>query len=254
MLASSHPSWTDYVGAFGTIVGIVVAAAALIVARKSAADSTRSAASAERTAKAAESISEASKATLEAATAQLEVARRDHDWLEAERARRPIVARVELSEIHARPGEETPPGVFRVGFVNIGDRDLRGAILTVLVDPGCAAVVTDRWGNADVDQSKDETHERWPGVAGVPRAFDFFARRMSAEAGVATLQYVCVPRVGRFPIRIKLFHAGLAGRGPWVDAWIDLNEQGAAAVIPLSDAGFTGQQDGRCDDFDAPSG
>jgi hypothetical protein len=252
MLASSHPLWTDYVGAFGTVVGIVVAAAAFIVARKSAADSNRSAESAERTAKAAESISEASKATLEAAAGQLDVARREHGWLEAERARQPIVDRIELSEIHARPGEETPPGVFRVGFVNTGARALQGAILTVLVDPGCAAVLADRWGNADVDQSKDETHERWPGIAGVPRAFDFFARRANVEAGVATLQYVCVPRAGRFPLRVKLFHAGLARRGPWVDAWIDVDEQGAVAVIRLSDAGFTGQQDGRCDDFDDP--
>jgi hypothetical protein len=250
MLASSHPYWTDYVGAFGTVVGILVAGAAFVVARRSAADSTRSANSADRTAKAAEAISEASQAALEAATAQLEVARREHGWLEAERARRPIVDRVELSEIRARPGEETPPGVFRVGFINSGDRDLQGAILTILVDPGCAAVLTDRWGNPDLDQSKDETHERWPGVTGVPRAFDFFARRVNAEVGVASLQYVCVPRAGRFPLRVKLFHAGLAGRGTWVDAWIDLNEQGVAGVVRLSDAGFAGEQEGRCDDFD----
>jgi hypothetical protein len=73
-MPAAHPLWTDYVAAFGTVVGIAIAGSAFVVARRSARDSTRSAESAERTARAAESIGAASAATLEAATKQLELA------------------------------------------------------------------------------------------------------------------------------------------------------------------------------------
>jgi hypothetical protein len=245
---ASHPYWTDYVSAFGAVVGIVVAGAAFVVALRSAKDASRSAGSAERTA-------QASASTLEAASEELALARHEHERLEADRARRPVVERIELSDVHARHGEESPAGVFRVGFSNTGDQDLRDAFFTILLDPGCVAVLVDRWGNVKPDQSKDETHERWPGVEGIPRAFDYFVRRISVPVGVASLQYVCIPRWGRFPIRVKLFHAALAGGGPWVDRWIDINDQGTATVVDLPDDGSCSgtAYDGRHADFDVAS-
>jgi hypothetical protein len=33
-----------------------------------------------------------------------------------------------------------------------------------------------------------------------------------------------------FPIRVKLFHADLAGDGPWIDAWIHVDEDGKTRI------------------------
>jgi hypothetical protein len=247
-LSSAHPAaaaghlvWTDYASAIGSIIGILVAAAALLVAARSARDASSSAKSAERTA-------EASATTLEAATAQLELAKQEHERLEAERARRPSVNEISLSEIQARPGEQAPAGVFRIGFTNRGNTDLQAAVLTIMFDPGSAAVLVDRWANLEHDQSRDETHERWPGPDGVLRAFDYFARHVSASQGVSRLQYVCFPRRGRFPIRIKLFSASLGDLGPWVDKWIEIDEEGRASVVDL--AGEPERYAGRLSQFD----
>jgi hypothetical protein len=245
VLVASHPYWTDYVSAFGAGVGIVVAAAAFVVAFRSARDAHSSAESAERTAR-------ASTATLEAANEQLTLARQEHERLEAERMRRPQVPAIELSAIEPRPGEETPPGMSRIGFTNSGDRELREAVLTIMFDRGSAVVLTDRWGNPASDQSKDDTRERWPGVDGVPLAFDYFARHVSVPVGVSRLQYVCMPRAGRFPIRVKLFHAALDGDGPWADRWIDVDDQGSTTIIDIAEDGPAGRYEGRQADFDSP--
>lgn len=241
IVPTGHPFWTDYASVFGAIVGILVAAAALIVAVRSARDSKRSADAAERTAN-------ASVATLEAATEQLQLASQEHERLEAERARQPGVDQITVSEIQPRPGEEAPAGVFRVGFANRGDADLRDAVLTIMFDPGSAATLVDRWGNLDPDQSKDETHERWPGPLGVLRSFDYFARHVNTPAGVSSLQYVCFPRRGRFPVRVKLFSASLTGFGPWTDKWIDIDEQGSASVSDLP--GGRARYEGHHSDLD----
>jgi len=243
MPVASHPFWTDYISAFGAAVGIVVAAAAFVVASRSARDAHSSAESSERTAR-------ASTATLQAANEQLALARREHERLEAERMRQPEVRAIELSGIDPRPGEETPPGVSRIGFTNSGDRGLRDAVLTILFDRGSAAVLTDRWGNPASDQSRDDTRERWPGVDGVPLAFDYFARHVSVPVGVSRLHYVCIPRAGRFPIRVKLFHAALPGDGPWADRWIEVDDQGNTTILDVSEESSRGAYEGRQTDFD----
>lgn len=251
MLIASNPLWTDYLAAVATIVGIVIAAAALVMAKRSAADATRSAATSERTARAAEQMSEASVATLEAASGHLELARTEHERLEAERARRPRVDQIELSEVEPRGGEEAPTGIFRVGFMNSGDRPLVDAILTILVDPGLDPLLTNRWGQLLGEQPRDETQERWPGPVGDPRAFDYIAIRLDAAVGLSLVQYVCARRFGRFPVRIKLFSASLDGGGPWIDAWVDIDAAGKARIARLpSDQG--GKYAGRLDDLADP--
>ncbi len=245
MPVATHPFWTDYVSAFGALVGIVVAAAAFVVAFRSAMDARASADSSERTAR-------ASRATLQAANEQLELARKEHERLEADRRRRPQVKDVEVSAIEAQAGKETPPGVWRIGVRNSGDRELQDAVLTIMFDRGSAAVLTDRWGNHASDQSKDDTRERWPGVDGVPLAFDYFARHVSVPVGVSRLQYVCMPRAGRFPIRVKLFHAALDGDGPWADRWIEVDDQGGTTILEIAEGGASGGYEGRQAEFDGP--
>lgn len=236
--------------AFATIVGIVIAGLALIMARSSAADAARSAEAAERTARAAEEMSQASVSTLDAATEQLRLARAAHERLEADRGRRPIVTHIAVTEVQPRTGAETPPGIFRLGFKNDGDRELAGAILTILIDPGGDAILTDRWGNPASNQPKDETRERWPGVVGDPRAFDCIPLHTDVPVGTSVVQYVCVTRVGgRFPIRVKLFSAALEGNGPWIDAWVDVDAVGVATVARLPQH-TEGRYGGRHTDFD----
>jgi hypothetical protein len=121
-----------------------------------------------------------------------------------------------------------------------------------LFDPGCVADLTDRWGNPETGHSKDETRERWPGVQGPPREFDYFAQRVSIQVGVSSMQYVCIPRAGLFPIRVKLFHAALTGGGPWTARWIDVDDKGTAVVIDITDDGSGGPFNGRHTDFDTP--
>ena len=249
MAPASHPLWTDYVAAFGTLVGIVIAGIALLMAKRSAADATRSAKAAEDTARAAEGIGKASTSTLQAATEQLRLATLEHERLETDRARRPVVEQIEISEVQPRPGEEAPAGIFRIGFKNVGDRELVDAMLTILVGPGCGPLLTDRWGNEQPDRSKDETRERWPGVDGGPQTFDYIPLRLKVPVGESRVQYVCATRFGRFPLRVKLFSAALEGTGPWIDAWIDVSPDGTATIARLSDAG-SGQYEGHCVAFE----
>ncbi len=236
---ASDPLWTDYAAVAAGLAGIVIAAVALAMAKSSAADAARSAASSERTARAAEQMSDASVATLAAASSQLAFARIEHERLEAERSLRPKVEQIELSEVKPRVGEEAPPGIFRVSFRNSGDRPLTDAILTILVDPGLDPVLANRYGQTHGDQPLDETQERWPGPAGDPRAFDYMAIRLDVAIGVSVVQYVCARRFGgRFPVRVKLFAASLDGGGPWMDAWVDVDERGRSTIVRLpSDQG-----------------
>lgn len=236
MPLASHPYWTDYVSAFGAVVGIVVAGAAFVVALRSTRDAHRSAESAEKTAN--------------SAYEQLMLARAEHEQLEADRMRQPAVKTIDLSPINSKPGEQTPVGVFRIGFTNTGDRDLRDALLTILFDRGCAATLTDRWGKPQSDQSKDDTRERWPGINGAPLAFDYFVRSVTVQVGVSVVRYVYIPRAGRFPIRVKLFHAALTGSGLWTDRWIEIDNQGNAEVVDIADDGSAGPYNGRDTDFD----
>jgi hypothetical protein len=116
LLLATKPLWTDYVSAFGAAVGILVAAGAFVVAFRSARDSSRSADAAETTAASAHE--------------QLVLARAEHEQLEANRRRRPIIERIHVGAIASGPGEEDPPaGVFSIGLTNIGDRDLQDAVL-----------------------------------------------------------------------------------------------------------------------------
>lgn len=249
MHPANHPLWTDYLSAFGTVVGIVIAGAAFVIAKRSAADATHSAESAERTAGAAEAIGTASASTLEAATEQLLLAKLEHERLQQDRARRPVVDRIELKEIQPRPGEEAPSGVFRVGFSNSGERGLTDAALTILLDPGSNPALTTRWGNRRWDQSRDETQERWPGVDGDPRAFDYLVVRANVPVGESCRRYVCATRFGRFPLRIKLFSAALRASGPWIDAWVDIEKDGRTTITHLPDDARR-PHEGRCEDFE----
>lgn len=253
VVLTTDPLWTDYVSAFGAGVGIVIAAAALVVARRSAADANRSATSAERTREAAETTASAGRSMLEAASEQLELARVEHERIEADRARRPAVERIELSQIESRPGEVAPAGTFRIGFKNGGDRALADAILTVLLDPGSSPELTRRWGDPTGERPDDETTERWPGVDGLPRAFDYIVRPVNAQIGVSYLLYVRIARQGRFPMRVKLFHAELAESGPWVDAAVEVESDGTTTIDDLSDHRSGGPAEGRCMDFDRPA-
>lgn len=251
--------WPDYVSAFGAIVGIlvavigvVIARAASKIARKSAADSKLSAEAARKTAKAADAISEASTKALQAATAHLEVATREHEQLEADRARRPVVDRIELSEVEPSEGEEPSRGVFRIAFRNTGNRDLNDAFLTILFVRGCAAeLLADRWGAPRPTESKDSTSERWPGVHGPLRDLDYFVVRVTGECDIAKLLYVRIPRHGTFPLRAKLSNADLAGGGPWVDVRITVDEDGRTAITRIPSNDPTVAYEGRCIDFNS---
>jgi hypothetical protein len=238
LLLATKPLWTDYVSAFGAAVGILVAAGAFVVALRSARDSRRSADAAETTAASAHE--------------QLVLARAEHEQLEADRRRRPIIERIHVSAIASGPGEEDPPaGVFSIGLTNIGDRDLQDAVLTILFDRASAAQLTNRWGQPDLDQSRDATQEGWPGVEGPPESFYFFARPITVQAGVSFVQYVRIPRAGRFPIRVKLFHATLDRRGAWTDRWIEVvDPTGKTTVIDIGKGHRDGPYDGRDADFD----
>jgi hypothetical protein len=241
LLLATKPLWTDYVSAFGAAVGILVAAGAFVVALRSARDSRRSADAAETTAASAHE--------------QLVLARAEHEQLEADRRRRPIIERIHVGAIASGPGEEDPPaGVFSIGLTNTGDRDLQDAVLTILFDRASAAQLTNRWGQPDLDQSRDATQEGWPGVEGPPESFYFFARPITVQAGVSFVQYVRIPRAGRFPIRVKLFHATLDRRGAWTDRWIEVvDPTGKTTVIDIGQGRRDGPYDGRNADFDPPA-
>jgi hypothetical protein len=239
VLLATKPFWTDYVSAFGAATGILVAAGAFIVALCSARDSRRSADAAEKTAASAHE--------------QLMLARSEHEQLEAERNRCPAIERIHIGAIASGLGEEDPPaGVFSVGLTNTGDRDLRDAVFTILFERASAAELTNHWGQPDIDQSYDTTQEGWPGVEGPPESFYFFARLITVQVGVSFVQYVRIPRVGRFPIRVKLFHATLDRRGPWTDRWIDVDPTGKTTVIDIGQDHQEEPYEGRDADFDPP--
>lgn len=240
VLSATTPFWTDYVSAFGAVIGILVAASAFVVALGSARDSRRSADAAETTAASAHE--------------QLVLARTEHEHLEADRRRRPVIERIHVGAIAPGPGEEDPPaGVFSIGLTNTGDRELQDAVLTILFHPASAAQLTDHWGTPGLDQSHDTTQENWPGVQGSPESFHFFARPIAVQVGVSFVQYVRIPRVGRFPIRVKLFHATLDRRGPWIDRWIDVAPTGKMTVIDIGQDKQEGPYDGRNANFDPPA-
>jgi hypothetical protein len=105
LLLAAKPLWTDYVSAFGAAVGILVAAGAFVVALRSARDSSRSA--------------DAAETTVASAHEQLVLARAEHEQLEADRRRRPIIERIRVGAIASGPGEEDPPaGMFSIGLTN----------------------------------------------------------------------------------------------------------------------------------------
>jgi len=238
---ASHPFWTEYVSAFGALVGILVAGGALVVAL-------RSATSAKRSAEASEAAAETSKEAVEAANAELAIAERESERVEAEQARLPVVSGIEISEIEPLPGELAPPGVFRIVIRNEGERDLDRAWLSILCVRWSAAELVDRWGNPRPEQDRDETRERWPGVQGSPEVFDYFARRVELEAGVSLVVYVRIPRSGTFPIRAKLFHQALKGGGPWIDRWVAIDDD-STRVLDRLDRGAAVSA-GRLSDFD----
>jgi len=73
------------------------------------------------------------------------------------------------------------------------------------------------------------------------------------QVGVSFVQYVRIPRVGRFPIRAKLFHATLDRRGPWTDRWIDVDLTGKTTVIDIGQDNQEGPYEGHNADFDPPA-
>jgi hypothetical protein len=246
---ADSPLWTEYVSAFATVAGVLIAVVAVVIAVRSSNSAFRSADSAEKTAAAADASAVASKATREAADQQLAVAREEHAQIEADRARQPVVEGIVPSQIASRPGELAPERTVRIGFTNRGARALEDGLLTILLNPGSDAELTDRWGKREGEPHDDETIERWPGVNGAPQALDYFARPIRLPAGVSLLHYVRVGRPhGRFSLRVKLFSTELAGNGPWVDAIIDVDPDGTATIDDLSDA--SGPFSGRCGDFD----
>jgi hypothetical protein len=248
--AAAHPLWTDYVAAWGAIVGVLVAVVALIIAIYSAKGAARSAESAEATRDAASQIAKASGATLEAATGQLELARLAHERIEADRARRPTVENIMVTQIHPRAGEEAPAGTFRIGFTNTGDRELGNAILTVLLDPGSAPELTDRWASTAAGMRSDETIERWPGVDGPPRTFDYLVRTVNVPVGVSVLRYVRLLRHGSWSLRVKLFSDDLDDGGPWIDVVIEVGRDGVTRINEHSDGSTKGSLKGRLSAFD----
>jgi hypothetical protein len=260
VLAADHPLWTDYVGAFGSIVGILIgitgvliAGVAVYYAIQSAADAECSARLARRTADASADIANASRATLNAAIEQLRVARIEHERLEADRARRPIVDALIPSEIEARVGEDAPAGTFRIGFTNTGNAPLTEGVLTIMLDPGSTPELTDRWGTPSGQLRDDETIERWPGADGLPRGFDFLVTTVSVRPGVSIVRYVRAKRHGRFPLRVKLFSAELDGGGPWIDVAVEVSTTGQTRIDDLAGEGLSGATAGRCIDLEAES-
>ncbi len=238
MPLAAEPLWTEYVSAFGAVVGILVAASAFVVALRSTRDSRRSA--------------DAAETAAASAREQLMLARAEHEQLEADRRRRPVIEHIHIGAISSGPGEQDPPaGVFSIGLTNTGDRDLHDAVLTILFERASAAQLTNHWGQPDLDQSHDATQESWPGVAGPPESFHFFARVITVQVGVSFVQYVRIPRVGRFAIRTKLFHASLDRRGPWTDRWIDVASTGKTEVIDIGEARTGRPYEGRNADFDS---
>jgi hypothetical protein len=248
--AAAHPLWTDYLAAWGAIVGVLVALVALVIAIWSAKGAARSAESARDTRDAASKIAQASQATLEAANGQLELARLAHERIEADHARRPIVERIMVTQIHPRAGEEAPAGTFRIGFTNTGDRELSDGIFTILLDPGSSPELTDRWGNATTGMPSDETIERWPGVDGPPRTFDYLVRTVKVPVGVSVLHYVRLRRHGRWALRVKLFSAELNDGGPWIDVVIKVDQDGVAQINEHSNSSRKASLQGRLSAFD----
>lgn len=248
MPVAVSPLWTEYVSAFATLAGVVVAAVALVIAVRSAKSASRSARAAEETTEAAAASARASTATRDAADQQLALARDEHAQMEADRARRPIVDLIVPSQIANRQDELAPERTVRIGFTNSGDRALEDGLLTILLDPGSDAELTDRWGTGKGSARDDETIERWPGIDGVPRAFDYFAHQIRVPVGVSILRYVKVGRRGRFALRVKLFSAELAGNGTWTDAVIEVGSDDVASIDDLSDE--RGSFVGRCAEFD----
>ena len=249
MHSPTSPFWTEYVSAFATVVGALIALVALVIAVRSARSATGSAESAEKTAYAAAESATTSAATRAASEQQLELAREEYAHIEAERARKPIVELIVPSQIEDRQGEVAPERTIRIGFTNSGTRALEDGLLTILLGPGSDAELTDRWGIRRGEVRDDETIERWPGAKGAPGAFDYFARQIRVPAGVSMLHYVRVGRRGRFSLRVKLFSTELAGNGPWVDAFIAVNADGIASIDQQVDE--DGPYAGRCGDFDA---
>jgi hypothetical protein len=253
MPIADHPYWTDYVTALGSVIGLVIALIGLLVAGgalyyaiQSAADAEFSARSARQTADAAGDIATASRATLNSAIEQLRIARDEHRRLEEERARRPRVASIMISEINARPGEQAPPGTFRIAFTNTGDRPLSEGLLTIMLDPGSRPELTDRWGGSSGKLRDDETIARWPGANGLPRDFDFLATSVDVQRGVEFVRYVRVRRHGRFALRVKLFNVDLEGDGPWIDVAVVISATGTTTIDDLSGDNPPGPTAGRC--------
>ena len=248
MHVPTSPLWTEYVSAFATITGVVVALVAVVIAVRSAKSASASAELAKDTAASAVASATAGAATQEAAEQQLALAREEHEQIEADRARKPTVDQIVPSQIENRPGEVAPERTVRVGFTNSGNRALEDGLLTILLDPGSDAELTDRWGVRVGEARDDETIERWPGPKGAPRAFDYFARQLRVPAGVSIVRYIRVGRRGRFSLRVKLFSAELAGSGLWVDALIVVDQSGVARIDAIADA--NGPVAGRYADFD----
>lgn len=248
MHVATSPLWTEYVSAFATVVGVLVALVAILVARRSAKSALESAEIAQDIAASAAESATSSTATREAAERQLALARQENQQIEAERARKPAVDRIIPSQIENRPGDAAPPRTVRIGFTNSGDRVLEDGLLTLLIDPGSEAELTDRWGVQVSEGRDDETIERWPGPEGVPRAFDYFARPIRVPAGVSVVRYIRVCRHGRFSLRVKLFSTELDGDGLWADAVIVVDKDGTARLDDLS--GANGPFDGLYTDFD----
>jgi hypothetical protein len=201
---------------------------------------------ARRTADAAGDIANASRATLDSAIEQLKIAGHEHRRLEEERARQPAVASIVVSEINARPGEQAPPGTFRIEFTNTGDKLLSEGLLTIMLDPGSLPELTDRWGGRSGKLRDDETIERWPGARGLPRDFDFLATSVDVQRGVSVVRYVRVRRHGRFALRVKLFSVDLDGDGPWIDVAVVISAPGTTTIDDLSGDNPPGPTAGRC--------
>jgi hypothetical protein len=250
--AAEHPPWTEYVAALGSIVGIIVAISGVILAGialyyavRSASDAEESAHLARRMADGMGDLVRASQATLGSAIEQLHVARAEHARLEEERARRPVVNQIEISEIEGAPGADAPSGVFRIGFTNSGDTALREALLTIMVDRGALPETTTRWGDAGERLSEDLTMERWPGAQGIPREMEYQAAAVEVPRGVSRVRYIRLQRRGRFALRVKLFCADLEKEGPWVDVFVEVSDRGVTTIDNLSGEGPRQQTTGR---------
>jgi hypothetical protein len=158
---ATSPLWTEYVSAFATITGVGIALVAVVIAVRSANSASASAEIAKETAAASAASAAASAATREAAEQQLKLAREEHEEIEADRARKPNVDQIYPSQIENRPGEVAPERTVRIGFTNGGHRALEDGLLTILLDPGSDAELTDRWGVQVGEARDDETIERW---------------------------------------------------------------------------------------------